>query len=84
MYITTFETQTEDKKKVIKSKNKKISKKGATVIEEILSDTEKETVPHIEEVSDVKIEEITDEPGKFYYINKLVCYKNVKLVWKIV
>lgn len=64
-FITTFETVTdENNKTVIKSKNKKVTKKDNFVVEEVLSDEEAPIIK--EDVTDVQIEEVFDDEGKLH------------------
>lgn len=76
-FITTFETVTdENNKTVIKSKNKKVSKKDNFVVEEVLSD--EDATPIKEDFTDVQIEEVFDDEGKLqlYWIFSFIGWKS--------
>lgn len=81
-FITTFETVTENDKTVIKSKNKKVTKKENFVVEEVLSD---EDIPIVtEDTTDVQIEEVFDTEGKLtiFRIQFLLFRRTFDLIWR--
>lgn len=79
-FITTFETVTdENNKTVIKSKNKKVTKKDNFVVEEVLSD--EDATPIKEDITDVQIEEVFDDEGKLHLYWLFFIYRLEKLLF---
>lgn len=76
VFITTFETVTENNQTTIKTKNKKLTQKNDFVVEEVLSEEDAEpsaTGPPISK-GDVQIVEVFDDVGKRFFFLTLLCF----------
>lgn len=87
VFITTFETCTENNKTVIKSKNKKVTQAQDFLVEEVLSEPENEEETSEKIInSDVQIEEVFEEQGiayvnyNFYIIEKFLNKNLIRII----